>query len=124
MAIIRSTVKVGQKPPKEVIMRIKEIAKKPIHYTEDCPESGRKRCGNLLCLRRNATGKIESWPLRIRLVPDCREKYNALRKAQSPYPIEGRPSTARPPLSCQAIISGHHSSFLFLIANSSLLIAY
>jgi len=32
-------VRVGQKPPKDVIKRIKEIAKKPIHYTEDCPES-------------------------------------------------------------------------------------
>jgi len=39
MGITRSTVWVGQKPPKEVIKRIKEIAKKPIHYTEDCPKS-------------------------------------------------------------------------------------
>jgi hypothetical protein len=55
MAIIRSTVKVGQKPPKEVIMRIKEIAKKPIHYTEDCPESGPEALREfaLLAAKRN-----------------------------------------------------------------------
>jgi len=39
MGIVRSTVYVGQKIPKEVIKRIKEIAKKPIHYTDDCPAS-------------------------------------------------------------------------------------
>ena len=39
MGIIRSTVRVGEKPPKEVIQRVKEIAKKPIRFTEDCPKS-------------------------------------------------------------------------------------
>jgi hypothetical protein len=39
MAIIRSTVPVGTKPPKDVIKRIKEAAKHPIVYTEDSPES-------------------------------------------------------------------------------------
>jgi hypothetical protein len=38
MAIISSTVRVGQKPPKEVIERIREVAKYPIVYTDDCPE--------------------------------------------------------------------------------------
>ena len=39
MGITRSTVRVGQKPTKEQLKQIREIAKKPIHYTEDCPES-------------------------------------------------------------------------------------
>ena len=39
MAIIKSTIKVGQKPPKDVIRRVEEAAKYPIVYTEDCPES-------------------------------------------------------------------------------------
>lgn len=39
MAIIRSMVKVGTKPPKDVIKRIKQAAKYPITYTEDCPKS-------------------------------------------------------------------------------------
>lgn len=38
MVIISSTVRVGQKPPKEVIERIREVAKYPIVYTDDCPE--------------------------------------------------------------------------------------
>ena len=32
-------VRVGQKPTKEQLKQIREIAKKPIRYTEDCPES-------------------------------------------------------------------------------------
>jgi hypothetical protein len=39
MAIIRSMVKVGQKPPRDVMMRVREAAKHPIVYTADCPES-------------------------------------------------------------------------------------
>jgi hypothetical protein len=39
MAIITSTVKVGQKPTKEQLKEIRQAAKKPIRYTEDCPES-------------------------------------------------------------------------------------
>ena len=38
MAIISSAIKVGQKPPEDVIRRVKEAAKHPIIYTEDCPE--------------------------------------------------------------------------------------
>jgi len=39
MGIIRSTVRVGEKPPKEVIKRLKAAARKPINYTEDAPRS-------------------------------------------------------------------------------------
>jgi hypothetical protein len=43
MGIITSTVRVGQKPPKEVLKKIKQIAreakKHPVTYTEDCPAS-------------------------------------------------------------------------------------
>ena len=39
MGITRSTVRVDQKPTKEQLRQIREIAKKPIHCTGDCPES-------------------------------------------------------------------------------------
>jgi len=39
MGITKSTIKVGQKPTKEQLKQIREIAKKPIRYTKDCPES-------------------------------------------------------------------------------------
>jgi len=43
MGIIRSTIKVGQKPPKEVIKRMKaeinEARKAPPVYDPDCPPS-------------------------------------------------------------------------------------
>ena len=33
MGITKSTVKVGQKPTKEQLKQIREIAKQPVHYT-------------------------------------------------------------------------------------------
>ena len=39
MGIIKSTVRVGQKIPKEVIKEVRAAAKKPVRYTEDCPKS-------------------------------------------------------------------------------------
>ncbi len=39
MAITRSMVKGGAKIPKEIIREIKQAAKYPITYTEDCPKS-------------------------------------------------------------------------------------
>jgi hypothetical protein len=38
MAIITSTVRVGQKPPKNVIKAVNEAAKHPITYTDDSPK--------------------------------------------------------------------------------------
>jgi hypothetical protein len=38
MDIILTETKAGQKPPKEVIERIREASKYPIVYTEDCPK--------------------------------------------------------------------------------------
>jgi hypothetical protein len=35
--IISSTMMVGQQPPKEVLERLREAAKHPIVYTDDCP---------------------------------------------------------------------------------------
>ena len=36
--IIRKELKPGQKPPPEQIARIREAAKRPIVYDEDCPK--------------------------------------------------------------------------------------
>jgi len=78
MGITKSTVWVGQKPPKEVIKRIKEIAKKPIHYTEDCPKSTPEALKEFaqLAAERNRRKKKKS--ITIRIAPDILESYKTM----------------------------------------------
>jgi len=78
MGIIRSTIRVGQKPPKEVIKRIKKIAKKPINYTEDCPPSSPETLKEFaqLAAERNRRKKKQS--VTIRVTPDVLENYKTM----------------------------------------------
>jgi len=78
MGITRSMVWVGQKPPEEVIKRVKEIAKKPIHYTEDCPPSTPEALKEFaqLAAERNRRKKKQS--ITIRIAPDILESYKAM----------------------------------------------
>jgi uncharacterized protein (DUF4415 family) len=78
MGITRSTVWVGQKPPKEVIKRVKEIAKKPIHYTEDCPKSTPEALKEFahLAAERNRRKKKQS--ITIRVASDILESYKTM----------------------------------------------
>jgi uncharacterized protein (DUF4415 family) len=82
MAIITSTVKVGQKPTKEQLKEIRRAAKKPIRYTEDCPESTPEALAEFAAMARELRKRKE--PLRpvvaIRLMPDVLAKYKALGK--------------------------------------------
>ena len=67
MGIIKSTVRVGQKIPKEVIKEIREAAKKPIRYTEDCPASTPEALKEFaqLAAERNRRKKKQSVTIRI-----------------------------------------------------------
>jgi len=78
MGITTSTVRVGQKPPKEVIKRIREIAKKPIRYTEDCPKSTPEALKEFahLAVERNRRKKKKS--ITIRVAPDILESYKTM----------------------------------------------
>ena len=70
MAIIRSTVKVGQKPPEDVIRRIEEAAKYPIVYTEDCPESTPEALKEFAMLAAERDRRKKRQSVTIRLLPD------------------------------------------------------
>jgi hypothetical protein len=52
-------VKIGQKPTKEQLKQLREIAKRPIHYTADCPKSTpealKEFAEQAVALRRNKT---------------------------------------------------------------------
>ena len=82
MGIIRSTVKVGQKPPKEVIQRIKNAVKEareaPPVYDPDCPPSSPEALKEFahLAAERNQRKKKQS--ITIRVSPDILESYKTM----------------------------------------------
>jgi len=78
MGITKSTVWVGQKPPKEVIKRIKALAKKPINYTDDCPPSSPEALKEFahLAAERNRRKKKQS--VTIRIASDVLESYKTM----------------------------------------------
>ena len=78
MGITRSTVMVGQKPPKEAIKEARKAARKPIHYTEDCPPSTPEALKEFahLAAERNRRKKKQS--ITIRIAPDILESYKTM----------------------------------------------
>ena len=78
MGIIKSTVRVGQKIPKEVIKEVRAAAKKPIRYTEDCPPSSPEALKEFaqLAAERNRLKKKRS--ITIRVAPDVLESYKTM----------------------------------------------
>jgi len=78
MGITRSTVMVGQKPPKEAIKEARKAARKPIHYTEDCPPSTPEALKEFahLAAERNRRKKKKS--ITIRIAPDILESYKTM----------------------------------------------
>jgi len=78
MGITRSTVRVGEKPPKEVIKRIKEIAKKPVHYTEDCPPSSPEALKEFAHLAAERNRRKRKQSVTIRIAPDVLETYKTM----------------------------------------------
>jgi len=78
MGIIRSTMRVGQKPPKEVIKAAKKAARGPINYTDDCPPSSPEALKEFahLAAERNRRKKKKS--ITIRIAPDILERYKSM----------------------------------------------
>jgi uncharacterized protein (DUF4415 family) len=83
MGITRSTVKVGQKPPKEAIQEAKRAARRPINYTEDAPRSTPEALAEFAALRA-AKKKNDVRPVvALRIQPDVLEKYKSLGRGYS-----------------------------------------
>ncbi|MCL2140009.1 MAG: BrnA antitoxin family protein [Treponema sp.] len=78
MGITRSTVMVGQKPPKEVIREVRRAARKPINFSEDCPPSSPEALKEFahLAAARNRLKKKKS--VTIRIAPDVLECYKTM----------------------------------------------
>ena len=78
MGITKSTVWVGQKPPKEVIKRVKEAAKKPINYTEDCPPLSPEALKEFAHLAAERNRRKRKKSVTIRIAPDILESYKTM----------------------------------------------
>lgn len=78
MGITRSMVMVGQKPPKEVIKEIRRAAKKPIHYTEDCPKSTPEVLKEFAMQRAELNRNKKKKSVTIRISPDVLESYKTM----------------------------------------------
>jgi uncharacterized protein (DUF4415 family) len=78
MAIIRSTVRVGQKPTKDVVKRLKKAARRPINYTEDAPRSSPEALKEFaqLAVERNRRKKKQT--ITIRITPEVLESYKTM----------------------------------------------
>jgi len=78
MGIITSTVRVGQKPPKEAIREVRAAARKPIRYTEDCPKLSPEALKEFahLAAERNRRKKKKS--ITIRITQDVLESYKTM----------------------------------------------
>jgi len=82
MGIIKSKVKVGQKPPKDVIKQVrkavKEARKAPLVYDPDCPPSSPEALKEFahLAAERNRRKKKQS--VTIRVTPDILERYKTM----------------------------------------------
>ena len=84
MAIITSTVKVGQKIPKEILKQankqVKEARKTPRIHDPDCPPSTPEALVEFAAMARELrrTRRNPSPVVALRVKPDVLEKYRAL----------------------------------------------
>jgi uncharacterized protein (DUF4415 family) len=78
MGITRSTVVVGQKIPKDIIKRIKKVARRPIVYTEDCPKSSPEALKEFAQLAAERNRRKKKRTITIRIAPDVLEIYRTM----------------------------------------------
>ena len=78
MGITKSTVKAGQKPTKEQLKQIRKISKKPIHYTEDCPESTSEALAEFAAMARARRKRKTKPVVALRMESEALEKYKSL----------------------------------------------
>jgi len=78
MGITRSTVMVGQKPPKEAIKEARKAARKPINYTEEAPRSSPEALKEFAHLAAERNRRKKKQTITIRIAPDILESYKIM----------------------------------------------
>jgi uncharacterized protein (DUF4415 family) len=84
MGIIKLTERAGQKPPKDVIRRVKKIAREaarhPEEYDPECPPSSLEALKEFAELRAAQRREKKRPTVTLRITPDILEQYKALGK--------------------------------------------
>jgi uncharacterized protein (DUF4415 family) len=78
MAIVRSTIRVGEKPPKKVIKEVRRAARRPINYTEDAPRSSPEALKEFAHLAAERNRRKKKQTITIRISPDVLERYKTM----------------------------------------------
>jgi len=78
MGITRSTVTVGQKPPKEAIKEARKAARRPINYTEEAPRSSPEALKEFAQLAAERNRRKKKQTITIRIAPDVLESYKTM----------------------------------------------
>ena len=82
MAIIKSTVKVGQKVPRDVIKRLKKAArgvdKRPLVNDPDCPPSSPEALKEFAQLAAERNRRKKKQTVTIRITPEVLESYKTM----------------------------------------------
>jgi uncharacterized protein (DUF4415 family) len=78
MGITRSTVRVGQKPPKEAIKEARKAARRPINYTEEAPRSSPEALKEFAQLAAERNRRKKKQTITIRIAPDVLESYKTM----------------------------------------------
>ncbi|MCL2801345.1 MAG: BrnA antitoxin family protein [Treponema sp.] len=78
MGIIKSTVRVGEKPPKEVVKRLKQAARRSINYTEEAPRSSPEALKEFAQLAAERNHRKKKQTITIRITPDVLESYKTM----------------------------------------------
>lgn len=78
MAIIKSSVRIGERPPQAAIDEVMAAAKRPITFDEDCPPTSEREFAVLeaIIAERRANRKKQNVSLRVseRMVAQVKEK--------------------------------------------------
>ena len=78
MGITRSTVMVGQKPPKEAIKEARKAARRPINYTEEAPRSSPEALKEFAHLAAERNRRKKKQTITIRVTPEVLESYKTM----------------------------------------------
>ena len=78
MGIIKSTVKVGQKPTKEILKAARKAARGSVNYTKDAPRSTPEALKEFAQLAAERNRLKKKRLITIRISPDVLENYKSM----------------------------------------------
>jgi len=78
MSITKSKVRVGQKPPKEVIQEVRRAVRRPVKYTEEFPPLSQEALKEFAQLAAERNRQKKKRLITIRITPDVLDSYKTM----------------------------------------------